>query len=77
LSSVRFYLPAIGAIALVGAWPLARLPLRAPLAAVTATAVVAAMFGLGILCYTSMRTCPFTAVCASQLSQGFKPAPGN
>jgi hypothetical protein len=67
LSAVRFYLPAIGAITLLGAWLLARLPLRAPLAAMTATAVVAAMFGLGIWSYTSMRTCPFTGTCAGQL----------
>jgi hypothetical protein len=67
LSTVRFYLPAIGAIALLGAWPLARLPLRAPLAAMTAAAVVAAMFGLGIWSYTSMLTCPFSGDCAGQL----------
>jgi hypothetical protein len=67
LQAVRFYLPAIGAISLLGAWPVTRLPLRAPLAAVTAVAVVAAMFGLGIWSYTSMRTCPFTAICARQL----------
>jgi hypothetical protein len=67
LQAVRFYLPAIGAISLLGAWPATRLPLRAPLAAVTAAAVVAAMFGLGIWSYTSMRTCPFTGICAGQL----------
>jgi len=67
LQAVRFYLPAIGAISLLGAWLIARLtlrlPLRAPLAAVTAVAVVTAMFGLGIWSYTSMRTCPFTSIC--------------
>jgi hypothetical protein len=67
LQAVRFYLPATGAISLLGAWPVTRLPLRAPLAAVTAAAVVAAMFGLGIWSYTSMRTCPFTGICARQL----------
>jgi hypothetical protein len=54
--SVRFYLPAIGAISLLGAWLLARLPLRTPLAAVTTAAIVTATFGLGIASYTSMRT---------------------
>jgi len=63
LQAVRFYLPAIGAISLLGAWLLTRLPIRAPLATVTAAAVVAAMFGLGVWSYTSMRACPFTAVC--------------
>jgi hypothetical protein len=67
LQDVRFYLPAIGAISLLGAWLMAqlaaRLPLRAPLAAVTAVAVVTALFGLGIWSYTSMRACPFTSIC--------------
>lgn len=63
LQSVRFYLPAIGAVSLLGAWLVTRLPLKAPLAAVTAAVVVTAMFGLGIWSYTSMRTCPFTGIC--------------
>lgn len=64
LQTVRFYLPAIGAISLLGAWLVTRLPLRAPLlAAVTVAAVVSAMLGLGIWSYTSMRTCPFTGIC--------------
>jgi hypothetical protein len=66
LQAVRFYLPAIGAISLLGAWLVARLPLRAPLAAVTAAIVVTAMSGLGIWSYTSMRTCPFTGMCIHQ-----------
>jgi hypothetical protein len=58
LQSSRFYVPAIGAIALLGAWTLIRASQRrapqrhAPLsghpAAITLIAVVAAMFGLGI-----------------------------
>jgi hypothetical protein len=63
LQSVRFYLPAIGAISLLGAWLVTRPPLRAPLAAVTVAAVVTAMFGLGVWSYTGMRTCPFTGIC--------------
>ena len=54
--TVRFYLPAIGAISLLAAWLLSRLPLRRPLATVATVATVAAMFGLGISSYTSMRT---------------------
>ncbi|MGN6681705.1 MAG: hypothetical protein ACTHKL_28390, partial [Streptosporangiaceae bacterium] len=41
LQSVRFYLPAIGPIALLGAWTLTRLPLRRGLAVATSVAVVA------------------------------------
>jgi len=63
LQAVRFYLPAIGAISLLGAWLVTRLPLRASLAAATTAAVATATFGLGIWSYTSMRTCPFTGIC--------------
>ncbi len=55
LQVVRFYLPAIGAIALLGAWLVVRMPRRAPLAAVTSAAVVVAMFGLGVWSYNDMR----------------------
>jgi hypothetical protein len=52
---VRFYVPAIGPIALLGAWLLVRVPRRAPVAALTCVAVVVAMFGLGAWSYASMR----------------------
>lgn len=51
----RFYVPAIGPIALLGAWLLVRVPRRAPVAALTCVAVVVAMFGLGAWSYASMR----------------------
>jgi hypothetical protein len=62
LQVVRFYVPALGPIALLGAWFLvqlgtwlrARAPRRAPLALVSA-AVVVAMFGLGAWSYADMR----------------------
>jgi hypothetical protein len=62
LQVVRFYLPALGAIALLGAWFLVRLgtwltaraPRRVPLALISAVLVVA-MFGLGAWSYASMR----------------------
>jgi hypothetical protein len=62
LQVVRFYLPGLGAIALLGAWLLVRLgtwltaraPRRVPLALISAVLVVA-MFGLGAWSYTSMR----------------------
>ncbi|HEY6278935.1 MAG TPA: hypothetical protein VIX86_21705 [Streptosporangiaceae bacterium] len=59
LQAVRFYVPAIGAIALLGAWLVARVPRRAPLPAVASVVLVAAMFGLGAWSYQSMRFNPF------------------
>src|SRR5271166_2867740 len=47
LQFARFYVPAIGAISLLGSWLVTRLPRRAWLAAVTSAAVAVAMFGLG------------------------------
>ena len=47
---VRFYLPAIGLIALLGAWLLARLPRRLPPVVLVALAV------LGVLSFQSMAT---------------------
>jgi hypothetical protein len=62
LQVVRFYVPALGAIALLGAWFLvqlgtwltARAPRRAT-AAVTSAVLVAALFGLGAWSFTAMR----------------------
>jgi len=50
----RFYVPAIGAIALLGAWLVTRIPGRAWLAVVTSAAVVTAMFGLGVWSFHAM-----------------------
>jgi hypothetical protein len=55
LQSARFYVPAIGAIALLGAWLLVRVPRRSTLAAATSVAVVATMFGLGLWSFSDMR----------------------
>jgi hypothetical protein len=56
LQVARFYVPAIGAIALLGSWLVTRLPRRASLAAVTsAAAAAAAMFGLGAWSFTIMH----------------------
>jgi hypothetical protein len=55
LQSARFYVPAIGAISLLGAWLLARVPRRAALAAATSVAVVAATFALGLWSFADMR----------------------
>jgi hypothetical protein len=54
LQTARFYVPAIGAIALIGAWLVTRIPGRAWLAGLTSAAVVAAMFGLGTWSFHAM-----------------------
>jgi hypothetical protein len=59
LQATRFYVPALGAISLLGAWPLVRLPRRPPLVAVTTLVVVAALFGLGSLAFRDMYQHPF------------------
>jgi hypothetical protein len=51
---VRFYVPAIGAISLLGAWLVTRIPGRAWFAGLTSTAVIAALFGLGLWAFHAM-----------------------
>ncbi len=51
---VRFYVPAIGAIALLGAWLVTRVPGRASPAGLTSAAVITAMFGLGVWSFYAM-----------------------
>jgi hypothetical protein len=51
---VRFYVPAIGAIALLGAWLVTRIPGRAWRAGLTTTAVITALFGLGVWSFHAM-----------------------
>lgn len=70
LQAARFYVPAIGAIALLGTWPLvrlqlavrrsllARLPSRVPVAALTSAGVVLLMAGLGLWAFSAMRAAP-------------------
>ena len=55
LQFARFYVPAAGAIALLGSWLVTRLPRRAALAAVTASAVAVVMFGLGAWSFAIMH----------------------
>ena len=55
LQSARFYLPAAGAISLLGSWLVTRLPRRALPAAVTSATVAVAMFGLGAWSFAIMR----------------------
>ena len=51
---VRFYVPAIGAISLLGAWLVTRIPGREWFAGLTSTAVIAALFGLGVWAFHAM-----------------------
>jgi hypothetical protein len=54
LQVARFYVPAIGAISLLGAWLVTRMPGRAWLAGLTSAAVLTAMFGLGVWSFYAM-----------------------
>ena len=54
LQTVRFYVPAIGAISLLGAWLVTRIPGRAWLTGLLSAAVVAAMFVLGTWSFHAM-----------------------
>jgi hypothetical protein len=54
LQAARFYVPAIGAISLLGAWLVTRIPARPWLAGMTSAAVVAAMFCLGTWSFHAM-----------------------
>jgi hypothetical protein len=51
---VRFYVPALGAIALLGAWLVTRVPGRARWAGLISAAVIAAIFGLGAWSFYAM-----------------------
>jgi 4-amino-4-deoxy-L-arabinose transferase-like glycosyltransferase len=54
LQTVRFYVPAIGAISLLGAWLVTRIPGRVWWAGLTSAAVVATMFLLGAWSFHAM-----------------------
>jgi hypothetical protein len=51
---VRFYVPALGAISLLGAWLVTRITGRAWVAGVTSAAVIAVLFGVGVWTFHSM-----------------------
>jgi hypothetical protein len=59
LQAARFYMPALGAISLLGAWLLVRAPRRQPLVAITTFAVAGALFGLGAWALHDMYQFPF------------------
>ena len=54
LQASRFYVPALGVISLLGAWPVVRVTRHTPLAAAASAAAVVAMFGLGIWSFHTM-----------------------
>jgi hypothetical protein len=51
---VRFYLPALGAIALLGAWLVTRIPGRAWLSGLNSAVVIAALFAAGVWSFYAM-----------------------
>jgi hypothetical protein len=51
---VRFYLPALGAIALLGAWLITRIPGRGWIPGLTSAAAIAALFGVGVWAFHAM-----------------------
>jgi len=55
LQFARFYVPALGAISLLGAYPIVRLTRAARPARFAAVAIVAALFALGAWSYDAMR----------------------
>ncbi len=76
LQSARFYLPALGAIALLGAWLLVRLPRRQPLVALMTPLIVAALFWLAAGAFHDMYQSPFVIAHLRQADcQGTIPPP--
>jgi Mg/Co/Ni transporter MgtE len=51
---VRFYLPALGAISLLGAWLVTRIHGRESRVGLASVAVITAMFGLGVWSFYAM-----------------------
>jgi len=80
LQAARFYVPALGAISLLGAWLLVRVPRRQPFIAITVIAVVVTLFGLGGWAFHDMYTFPFGPQFAVVPGPGdtvkLKPGPG-
>ena len=56
LQAAQLYIQALGAISLLGAWLLARVPRKLPLVAIATLAVVAALFGLGGWAFHDIRS---------------------
>src|SRR5581483_8758501 len=54
LQVIRFYVPAIGAISLLGAWLVTRIPGRVWPPGLTTAAVITALFGVGVWSFHAM-----------------------
>jgi len=80
LQAARFYVPALGAISLLGAWLLVRVPRRQPRVAITTLTAVAALFGLGSWSFHDMYQFPFgpqlVVVPGPGGTVGLEPGPG-
>jgi hypothetical protein len=59
LQAVRFYVPCLGAISLLGAWLLVRVPRSQPLAVISTVVVAGVLFGLGGWAFHDMYQFPF------------------
>jgi hypothetical protein len=82
LQVVRFYVPALGAMALLGAWLLVQLGVWlatrarwAPLA-LTSAILVVAMFGLGAWSFSAMRDSPLGGIVVVHAGRPALPPPG-
>jgi hypothetical protein len=71
LQSTRFYVPALGAIALLGAWLLVRLPRKQLLAGMIVLVSVGTLFWLGARAFHDMYQSPFVDVQISHLVRTF------
>jgi hypothetical protein len=71
LQSTRFYVPALGPIALLGAWLLARGRRKQPLVAVTMFLILGTLFWLGAQAFHDMYQFPWVNVQISHLVRTF------
>jgi hypothetical protein len=71
LQSTRFYVPTLGAIALLGAWLLVRTPRKQPLVAITTFLIVGTLFWLGGRAFHDMYQAPFLDPQLSHLVRTF------
>ena len=76
LQVARFYVPAIGAMALLAAWLVVRVPRRTWTGAAAVTALVVVTFGLGAWSFTAMRETAPPAAGHISCSPGTAPVPG-
>ena len=73
LQSTRFYVPALGPSALLGAWLLVRLPRKQPHVAMIVLVIVGTLFWLGDRAFHDMYQAPFVDPQLSHLVRTFQP----